>query len=152
MKSQRILIVSDSHGRTGILEAIADSVSFDTLIHCGDGVLDTEMLPAQRVLAVRGNTDRPDLWGDDELLCEIAGMRALITHGNGYQVKTDLSVLHRRAVTLDVGLVCFGHTHEQLIRREGDIILVNPGCAAEGFFVYAESTSGGLRFSARCIS
>lgn len=139
----KIVVVSDTHGNTDLLnKVIRDSSPFDIIVHCGDGLKDihtAEIPEDSSVLKVHGNTDMffcPDT--DDILTEEILEKKVMITHGHRFNVKTGLTQLLLHAEKCRVGIVIFGHTHEQFL-LEGNPILFNPGNLSGGNYgiIYA---------------
>ena len=63
-----------------------------------------------------------------EKIIELSETRIFITHGDRYKVKLGLDYLLEKAVTEDVHVVLFGHTHFPLKQRIGEILFLNPGC------------------------
>ena len=147
----KILIVSDSHGNADALEAILSAEKADIVIHCGDGCSDSEILSC-RVLAVRGNVDVTHCHYDSEIICEIAGRKIFVTHGDGYGVKSTLFPLVSRAKAVGATYVFFGHTHRQMIETVEGITMVNPGCARSFFYAVCETGNADWRFSLKSFA
>ena len=66
---------------------------------------------------------------------EIAGKRLLLVHSTpweprGAYVHPDSSLLARFAEA-DADVVLYGHTHEQVVRRFGSVLVINPGSAGD---------------------
>ena len=63
------------------------------------------------------------------------GMRVLMTHGSPWEPYGNYlgpgNATWKRAPELDVDLVIVGHTHEPMVERHGDTIVVNPGSLGE---------------------
>ncbi len=125
----RILLVSDTHGRSDeLIEAVKDQ-EFDRLFHLGDYVEDGEYIAQSLGLPatiVRGNGDFDPAYKDDEIL-EIKGKRILLTHGHLYNIRQGLTSLYYKALEEDLDLVVFGHSHIPVNIREGKTIIMNPG-------------------------
>lgn len=121
----RIGLVSDTHGllRPAVLDFLRGS---DHIVHAGDicdaGVLET-LAAIAPLTAVRGNNDVGP-WArrlrEIEVL-ELAGVRVLVVH--------DLSQLGTAARNAQAHVVVSGHSHKPLVRRDGDMLYVNPGSA-----------------------
>jgi putative phosphoesterase len=120
----RIGVLSDTHGllRSEVVAALAD---VDLLIHAGD-VGDAATLAAIRALgtplhAVRGNVDR-GAWAlelPETTVVEAAGHSLYVLHDRG---QLDLDP---RAAGFDA--VIYGHSHRPGVRREGEVLYLNPG-------------------------
>lgn len=121
----RIGLVSDTHGllRPAVLDFLRGS---DHIVHAGDicdaGVLET-LAAIAPLTAVRGNNDVGP-WArrlrEIEVL-ELAGVRVLVIH--------DLSQLGAAARDAQAHVVVSGHSHKPLVRRDDDVLYVNPGSA-----------------------
>lgn len=130
---QKILIVSDTHGRLGNLEeALKAEGRIDKLIHLGDFERDYEKiaeLAGCETLVVPGNNDFFSTL-PRELETEIAGRKVLLTHGHYYYVSLDLATLRSEAVARGIDIAMFGHIHRPVIQVEKDVTLINPGSIA----------------------
>ncbi|GAB6877490.1 metallophosphoesterase family protein [Thermaerobacter litoralis] len=134
----RILVLSDTHipgrGRSlppAVLEAAAQA---DLIVHAGDLVsLDVydELALLAPVVAVCGNVDDPEVYRrlPPRAVVEREGVRIGVTHGHlGKGATTPDRAL--AAFATDVpppAVVIFGHSHQPLIERRGDVLLFNPG-------------------------
>lgn len=120
-------LIADTHGlvRPGVSSALE---GVELIIHAGDvgdGVL-AELAEIAPVKAVRGNTDPigdPDL--PPSLLLEIGGLSIHVSHGNELGVPTPEKLL----AAFDQDVLIYGHTHRQIVAREGYRLVVNPGAA-----------------------
>ena len=148
----KLIVTSDCHGSLDHLLRIWSGHPADRYVFCGDGWQDAENaadLLGLPLLSVMGNCDR-GCRGETELVLELAGVRAMITHGHGYGVKESLGPLLRRAQALEAGLVLFGHTHRPLLCREEGVLLCNHGsCRGELNFAELELEDG--RVLAACL-
>ncbi len=126
----RLMVISDTHGDDWAVERFAALArKADAVAHLGDVLYDARHLQALlgfAVLMVRGNNDvlaeEPD-----ELVQDFGGVRALLTHGHRYAVKSSLHRLSLAAQARQATLAFFGHTHEPLVTADGPLVLVNPG-------------------------
>lgn len=125
-----IAVVSDTHRVTKYINSAKELIkSADILIHLGDNVDDVEMLARNfngKVYAVAGNCDFSNKY-PKEATIEVNGRKIFFTHGDLYGVKNSINNIYYRGRELDVDIVLFGHTHEQVIEKGQDIILFNPG-------------------------
>ena len=118
----KIVVVSDSHRNTEILEQIVKSTNADLYLHAGDsGLPETLIRP---FLSVRGNCDlyRYDL----SRSIELDGLRLYITHGHLFSKKR----IVRNAKANNCHIAIYGHTHIANIEKIDDIFLINPGSVA----------------------
>lgn len=134
----RIGILSDSHDHVWNLRVAVDALagSADVLVHCGD-LCSPFIVPILAafpgpVHAVFGNndadryrlernaakTENVTLHGES-FLGELGGKRIAVQHFH------DLAPALAASGRYD--LVCFGHDHRHLVRREGEAWLINPG-------------------------
>jgi putative phosphoesterase len=121
-------LIADTHGllRPDVFTALE---GVELILHAGDvggdGILDELSLIAP-VLAVAGNTDPP---GDPRLapsrVCEVAGTRIHISHGHELGSPTPAALFAR----YDELIIVYGHTHKQLVSRDGERWAINPGAA-----------------------
>ena len=139
----KILLVSDTHGRTctleKLLEVYRDSVGL--VCHMGDYGSDLRKFESEygnmQFAAVNGNTDFY-LQGQTEQILEIGQinekkLRLLITHGHKFGVKRSLDRLIYYAKEMDVNAVFFGHTHEPVCFAKDGIFFMNPGSLTFGY-------------------
>jgi len=122
----KILVVSDTHGRTDSLHEIINTGGFDTVFHLGDHAHDAEGLMGVKLYSVRGNCDRISD-APESLAIELGGVRVLLTHGHRYGVKSDPLRLIYAAREAGARVCCFGHTHFPEIFEENGVLFVNPG-------------------------
>ena len=134
----RIGVVSDTHGELDNLrEAVRqllDRWQVSTLVHLGDECEDLEVLhefPELDLIQVHGvycqHYQDPDIV--NRLLKEIEGHRFLFTHTdqphkNDLPGDPDPQVLARQGL---VDVVAYGHSHIPDIRKEGNVLWLNPG-------------------------
>ncbi|MCP3741261.1 metallophosphoesterase [Rossellomorea sp. BNER] len=124
----KLLIVSDSHGSTEILQELATlySDSVDAMIHCGDSELTADNPIIADFLTVRGNCDI-DARFPDILVKEITGVNIFVTHGHLFNVKMSLMNLNYKAKENEAQLVFFGHSHTLGAEMMEGTLFLNPG-------------------------
>ena len=128
----KVLIVSDSHGRTENLKGIISvEKPFDLMIHCGDVELsdDYRELVAMAdtpVYAVAGNCDVFSSL-EHQVDFDFQGHHILVVHGYYEGVNNGLDGLYRKAKLLGADVALFGHTHMPFYREEDGIVFANPG-------------------------
>lgn len=126
----KILIVSDTHGRNGLLkEVINKEKPFDLLVHCGDAECSEGNLIALAdtpVYVVEGNNDYfYDLSRRIEF--DYGGRHFFVTHGHYDKVYYGLDNLTYRALECNANFVLFGHTHVPCIKDIDGVTYINPG-------------------------
>jgi uncharacterized protein len=121
-------LISDTHGmvRPSVFDALA---GVDLILHAGDvgpdSVLD-ELATIAPIRAVYGNTDAPGRPRLHEMLAlEIGKLRVHVSHGHEVGSPTPAKLL----AAYDADVIVYGHTHRQLITRDGERLVVNPGAA-----------------------
>jgi uncharacterized protein len=124
----KILIVSDSHGSTELLNEIKEkhASEVDQMIHCGDSELSEDNESISGFTAVKGNCD---FYGNfpEEALVEVDGYKILVVHGHLYSVKSSLLSLSYRAEETGANIVCFGHSHLLGAEKIQEVLFINPG-------------------------
>lgn len=131
---QRILIVSDTHGRLrNFQEMLRRAGTPDRLIHLGDSEgqhRKIEELANCPVDIVRGNCDySQELPREKEIL--IGDYRVFLTHGHRYQANFGTETLVDAGLSRKADIVMFGHTHVPLLQQRRGIMLVNPGSLSQ---------------------
>ena len=121
-------LISDTHGmvRAAVYDALA---GVELILHAGDvggdAILD-ELEVIAPVLAVYGNTDAPvDPRLAASIDLEIGGMRVHVSHGHELGSPTPEKLLERYSADV----IVYGHTHQQLVVRADERLVVNPGAA-----------------------
>jgi len=127
-RARLIGLISDTHGllRPAVHRAL-DGV--EMILHAGDvggsGILDELQLIAP-TKAVFGNTDDP---GDpllaQQIEMELDGVSIHVSHGHEVGSPTP----DKLAARYDADVVVYGHTHQQLVTRLDNRLIVNPGSA-----------------------
>lgn len=135
----RIGVISDTH-----LADSGESLAFlqdlagrhfagvDMILHAGDIVAPAALAAFSPcpVYGVRGNMDpaAPDL--PHKRMLAVAGVRIGLIHGWG---PPDGLIERVRGEFRDIPLDClvFGHSHVPLCRRDGSLLLLNPGSATD---------------------
>lgn len=69
------------------------------------------------------------------LLLELGGKKLLMVHSTPWEPRGDYVFPHseqlERFAEADADFVLYGHTHAQLVRRVGRVLVINPGSAGE---------------------
>jgi hypothetical protein len=126
----RIGLISDTHGllRPEVFEHLS---GVEHILHAGDlGPLDllTELQAIAPVTIVWGNTDGMEVRAavPETAKVRLGGVDVAVVHGHQYGSPVPRLVA---ATNPGAGLVVFGHTHQPVVERVGNSLLVNPGSA-----------------------
>ena len=125
----RILIISDSHGKTENIEFLKGKVGkIDLVLHCGDGISDLDYIGdifKCKAVGVSGNCD---LFSREPSMVNlnIEGNMIHIEHGHRLAYRSDVDLI---SFAKDSGydVVLFGHTHVQKFLNKDGVWVVNPG-------------------------
>lgn len=128
---KRILVFSDSHGRTeNIKHTLRQIPGIDYVLFLGDCLRDIYPMeqanPEIMFHSVPGNNDFCTSVPDEKII-EIDGVRIFMAHGHQYRVKTTVDLIFYRTKELQCQIGLFGHTHCAAMTRDGGILLLNPG-------------------------
>jgi len=100
------------------------------ILHLGDNSRDCNELklkfPDIPLRSVNGNCDRTSP-GEEFDEFTFAGKKFFITHGHTYGVKMSLRLIIDDALSKDVDILAFGHTHIPYYAVMGTLTVVNPG-------------------------
>jgi uncharacterized protein len=121
-------LISDTHGmvRADVHRALA---GVELILHAGDvggGEILDELALIAPIRAVYGNTDAhddPRLQQSIELT--IGGLTIHVSHGHEVGSPTPAKLLAR----YPADVIVYGHTHQQLVTRADQRLVVNPGAA-----------------------
>lgn len=151
----KILVLSDSHARLGVMRQFLNCVKPQAVVHLGDHYDDAVCLaqdyPHISFHIVPGNCDRyrcPQ--GLSQVLqYEIGGVKLFITHGHLHHVKSGIGALLADARRSGAQGVLYGHTHEVDVHKEEDgLWVVNPGSCGYGDGTAALLETDGYRITA----
>jgi putative phosphoesterase len=134
MKFPCLMVISDTHGVIGSLEAALRwgiKHRVDALVFLGDGTGDIPAACASTGFAipwkmVRGNTDM-DVSVPYADTLEFAGHSFFLSHGHLSGVSQDLSILASVARSSGADAALYGHTHVPYREEIGGILVLNPG-------------------------
>lgn len=140
----RIVVISDSHRRTGVIDKILSAQSTARhVFFLGDNTRDIEdfdiLYPDKIFHIVSGNCDAFSLFPTVGLEV-LGGKRILYTHGHTLSVKYGTQRLLEAAKQNNCQIALFGHTHISKVLYEDGIYCVNPGSVSsprEGRASYA---------------
>lgn len=127
---KKVLVISDTHGRTTNLEKILPNIKpIDYLLHLGDVGRDEdyiEVLAECPCCFVSGNNDYfSDL--PRERLIKIEHIPIFMTHGHYHYVNARKDMLQSVAKTKGARIALFGHTHVPFCEEMNGVLVANPG-------------------------
>lgn len=129
----KILVFSDSHGNTRLMEeVVAKEEQVDLILHLGDNTRDAAKLTQitqTPVVSLKGNTDYTD--DPEELVLEREGFKLLLTHGHRHHIKAGLQNLYYRSKEVGADLALYGHSHVPGNEEIGGVVFFNPGSIAD---------------------
>ncbi|MBP3595462.1 MAG: metallophosphoesterase [Lachnospiraceae bacterium] len=130
MPEKKVLVISDTHGRTDNLDKILPLVKpLDQLIHLGDVGRDVEYI---EVIAecpccfVSGNNDFYSTLPRERLI-KLNGVPVFLTHGHYYYVNSRKDYVRSAAIQRGARIALFGHTHVPYLEEDNTILVANPG-------------------------
>ena len=127
----RILVISDSHGRTNrIEEALSAHPEATHVFFLGDNERDVEDLPfiyPDKIFhIISGNCDFASMLKSSDSVT-VNGVKIFYTHGHTLSVKSGSGNLLKKARNEGYELVLYGHTHVASCEYCDGIHVVNPG-------------------------
>ena len=130
MPEKKVLVISDTHGRTKYLEKILPMVQpIDQLLHLGDVGNDVdyiEVIAECPCCFVAGNNDYySDL--PRERLIKLNGISIFMTHGHYHYVNARKDFIKSAAMQRGADIALFGHTHVPYLEEQDGILVANPG-------------------------
>ena len=145
---QKVLVFSDSHGRTGYITRILDKESdCKTVFFLGDGINDVEtVMPYysdRNFVVVKGNCDS---FSSAELYAykHIDGVTFMSCHGDALSVRYTLRDLFNKAHSVRANVALYGHTHirNSAFDSYSGVCAVNPGALCDGCYCVIEIEKG----------
>ena len=127
---KKVLVISDTHGRTTNLEKILPKVKpIDYLLHLGDVSRDEdyiEVLAECPCCFIAGNNDYfSDL--PRERLIKIENIPIFMAHGHCHYVNARKDMIRSVAKTKGARIALFGHTHVPFCEEMDGVLVANPG-------------------------
>ncbi len=136
LRPARIGVVADTHARPDprALAQLAE-LGPDVILHAGDigarAVLDALATLAPEVVAVRGNIDGPEVGVPETLVVRVERdgaevLRILLLHIAVYGPRLNKAA-RELAAQEGVDLIVCGHSHVPFAKKEGALVVFNPG-------------------------
>ncbi len=126
----RVLIASDTHGKTDYLKKAVSIVKPEMLLHLGDAEGQESYIESFcncPLHIVRGNCDyRSPL--PEHIVLPLGKHTIFMAHGHLHYVRGGLSEIENTARDAGADVVLYGHTHiPELVYEPDGMIVVNPG-------------------------
>ncbi|MCC6758735.1 MAG: metallophosphoesterase family protein [Candidatus Omnitrophica bacterium] len=134
----KIGVVADTHSKDLPKQMLSDLKSVDLIIHAGDfcEVRDYEAVAKiKEVKAVYGNMDNSEIRKlfPRKQVFKLGAFSVGLFHGEG-PPKTILEKVKEEFQKDKVDIVIFGHSHQPLNQKEGDVLYFNPGSPNDTVF------------------
>ena len=130
MNEKKILVISDTHGRTNYLEKILTQVKpIDQLLHLGDVGNDVdyiEVIAECPCCFISGNNDFYSTLPRERLI-KLNQVPIFMTHGHNYYVNSRKDYVRSAAAQRGARIALFGHTHVPYLEEDETILVANPG-------------------------
>ena len=132
----KILILSDSHGVTKLMETVVakHAAHVACVMFLGDYESDCKKIAGRfqnlTFHIVPGNCDFYSGL-PRELTLEMGGKRFWLTHGDRFGVKSGYGRIRSAAVDKGANICLFGHTHAPIVFEENGILFLNPGSISQ---------------------
>lgn len=130
MPEKKVLVISDTHGRTENLDKILPLVKpLDQLIHLGDVGRDADYIEVIAECACCFVSGNNDFYSElpRERLIKLNGVPIFLTHGHYYYVNARKDFIRSAAVQRGAKVALFGHTHVPYLEEADGVIVANPG-------------------------
>ena len=128
----KILVISDTHGCTSVIDGLIRAENPDVLFHLGDFQSDLKMSTfAQRMptYSVPGNCDNAYVTSGAEICVDLGGVRFFALHGHTRNMRLDPIGGIYAALEQNANVLLYGHTHIPLWDNHMGLTIINPGTA-----------------------
>ena len=126
----KILIVSDTHRRLDDFKKVAEKTApLDLVIHCGDSEGTEDFfgrITGCPVEIIAGNNDFfSGLPREKEFM--VGRYKVWLVHGHKHYVNFNNERIRYEAISRNINIVMYGHTHMPIVDIKHDLIAINPG-------------------------
>ena len=128
----KILVLSDTHGCTSVIDGLIKAENPDVLFHLGDMQSDLKMSFLARSLptySVPGNCDNPYDIPGSEICVDLGGVRIFALHGHTRNMRLNPTRGVYAALEKEANILLYGHTHTPLWDNISGLTVINPGTA-----------------------
>ncbi len=123
----KLLIFSDNHrDKESVIKILKQNPGLEHYISLGDSEMKEYELTKLGIYGVKGNNPFDPKF-PLKLTLIFDGLKLFLTHGHLYSVKMGLSRLLNYGNYNNIDIICFGHTHQYLIKDIDNILFINPG-------------------------
>ncbi|MCL2377067.1 MAG: metallophosphoesterase [Defluviitaleaceae bacterium] len=132
----KILVLSDSHGVTRLMEDVVAKHANDVacVMFLGDCLEDCEKVASKfqdmAFHMVPGNCDYHSHL-PDELLIKLGDKKIWICHGHNHNLRIGYDGIVSFATAKRADICLFGHTHVPVVFEKNGIVFLNPGSITE---------------------
>ena len=124
----KLLIISDTHGNTKVMNKIIKKENPDFVIHAGDHCLDSkEQISKYANYYVAGNND---YIGDNIITFSVDGINIMLTHGHMFSffdIDKWEQELYKYSLNKNINLIIYGHSHLERFTKINNTYILNPG-------------------------
>ena len=125
---KRIAVFADTHNMFSRLPLALERLGkVDMLFHLGDFAIDAERISSELgdvpYFVVKGNNDSGSAYSKMRVE-QVENAWILLVHGDAFYT---IGQMADRARDHRCAAVLFGHTHEPLLRADGEVLIINPG-------------------------
>ena len=130
----KILVFSDSHGKSSHMSNAILKEKPDLLLFMGDGLYDLYRMQTEFALPATGVKGNCDMGVSEQTsrTLNIDGMKIYMTHGHIYGVKSGYDTVIDAAKSAGADVLLFGHTHHAVYEMSGALHVLNPGSIFDG--------------------
>ncbi len=121
----KILVVSDTHSETKLLDQIIKLENPTNILHAGDHEFTLDYLNNNKITFVKGNND---FIGDIYKTIKFNDITICLTHGhNEYSPFYWHEKLISHFQSERPNIIIYGHSHKELIEKIDNVTILNPG-------------------------
>ncbi len=131
----KVLVISDTHAFTSVIDGLIRAENPDVLFHLGDFQADlkfSELKNSIPVYSVIGNCDdyySSSLTPGAEICVDLEGVRIFALHGHTRGMRQDINRGIYAALEKEANVLLYGHTHIPMWDNIEGLTVVNPGTA-----------------------
>ena len=157
---KKLIILSDTHGNTSVIDKILKSNNYDIAIHAGDYECDVNYMIKNFDYFVKGNCDVSNQ--KSELFFELENKKFNLQHGHllgTYEDLDDNIYMSDIINKLNVDIIIHGHTHiTKITKLDNGKYIVNPGSTilprglSQASYLIAIIENGNITFEKKLVN